>query len=237
MKKHSLGAFDKQLSARKAFDIRSRSEALKCYRRALGNFLALASLSAIPAFVQAEDRIPTGFKLERYVHLWEHNPFTLVTPSPRQSEHLVFEKLFLASWLREDGKEVIIVQNSDTNAVQRITIEPNQNNLSLIEIRLNPNPQLVEAMISDGKERGGVKFRCDVQSPVAVGPLAVTHDPAPLLNAQSKSFQATAPRNQALVHRLYPGLPRVHTEGLPDSTPGTPEASGKSALANSARNQ
>jgi hypothetical protein len=47
--------------------------------------------------------------------------------------------------------------------VQRITEQPNQNNLRLLEFHPNSDPKLVEAVVSDGKEKGIVKFRFDVQ--------------------------------------------------------------------------
>jgi hypothetical protein len=84
--------------------------------------------------------IAAGFKVERYVRLWERNPFTLVTPVAPQAQPPAFEKLFLTSWLRDDGKDLIIVQNLKTNELQRITAEPNYNNLRLIEMRPKPNP-------------------------------------------------------------------------------------------------
>jgi hypothetical protein len=250
LKKHFLNsASDIQPSAKKALRIRARSKALKCYWRAFGSFLVISSLSVIPVFVQSEDRIPTGFKLERYAQVWERNPFTLVTPSVLKSQPSAFEKLFLASWLREGGKDVIIVQNLDTNATQRITAEPNQNSLYLIEMRLNANPQLTEAIISDGKERGGVKFRFESVAAQAIpgssraqnsgangeatSPITPP-EPTALPNVKSKSFPAAAPQNHATVHRFYPGIPRVHTEGLPDPTPSTQKASWRHASPNSA---
>jgi len=103
--------------------------------------------------------IPAGFKVDRYVGVWERNPFTLVKPGAPQKLPSPFDNIFLASWLEDGGKETIIVQNSENNEVQMITAVPNQNNLRLLELRLDPNPRSVEAVISDGKERGTVRFR------------------------------------------------------------------------------
>jgi hypothetical protein len=108
--------------------------------------------------------IPTGFKVERYVRVWEHNPFTLVAPSVPQAEHSVFEKLFLTSWLKDGRKDLVFIQNMETNEVQKITSDPNQDNLRLIALHLDPNPHLVEALLSDGKEQGSVRFRLDAPS-------------------------------------------------------------------------
>jgi hypothetical protein len=176
--------------------------------------------------------IPAGFQIERYSRLWERNPFAPLAPAAPKAQPSAFDKLFLASWLRDGGKDVIFVQNSETNEVQRITTGPNHNNLCLIEMHLNLNPQLVEAVISDGKEQGAVKFRFDGQSPggqTASGTAQMGNNgaagqtpnpgkalPRPLANlaaAQNPGLRATVPVNQAFASRLYPGIPRVHTEG------------------------
>jgi hypothetical protein len=113
----------------------------------------------------AGKEVPVGFKLERYVRLWEHNPFTLVAPASLQVQRSAFDNLFLTSWLKDGRKDVIFVQNSETNEAQKITVEPNKGNLRLIALHLNPNPRFVEALISDGKEQGSVTFRFDAQFP------------------------------------------------------------------------
>jgi hypothetical protein len=174
-------------------------------------------------------QLPSGFKIERYARVWERNPFTLVTPAPAEKHVSPFDSLFLASWLKDGRKEVVLVQNSETNELQRITIEPNENNLRLIEIRSNPNPQLVEAVISDGKEQGAVRFRFDVQSftgqtpPVATGQASNPNEAAgmrgsrpsqSIRNSQSQSTAAIAPAH----HSVYPSVARVHSEG--GSSPG-----------------
>jgi hypothetical protein len=71
----------------------------------------------------------------------------------------VIDKLVLLSWLNEAGQTVIYVQNTDTNEVQKITSEPNKDNLRIVEIHPNADPKLFEAVISDGSEQGAVKFR------------------------------------------------------------------------------
>jgi len=48
--------------------------------------------------------IPSGFKAERYVRVWERNPFALVKPTTTEKLPSAFEKLFLASWLKDGGK-------------------------------------------------------------------------------------------------------------------------------------
>ena len=84
--------------------------------------LCLAGLATISAFhlVSADDQIPFGFKANRYSHLWERNPFTLVAPATSQAQPGAFDKLALVSWLNDAGKDVIFFQNTETNDTQEI---------------------------------------------------------------------------------------------------------------------
>jgi hypothetical protein len=179
--------------------------------------------------------IPTGFKLERYAPVWERNPFTLVTPTAPQLQHSAFDKLFLTSWLKDDRTEEIFIQNLETNEVQRITVEPNKDNLRLIALHLNPNPQFVEAVISDGKEQGSLKFRFDVQSPPGQ-----TAQPVAQLTNKGAVAQATNPPNSRMP--VLPATPhgrsaayagrRLRTsegqmEGRPSGAPGGQESEGQ----------
>lgn len=205
-----------------------------------GHICCLALLPwSISLGALAQD-IPSGYKVDRYVRVWERNPFTLLQPTAPERLPLAFEKLFLASWLSDGGKEVILVQNSETNEVQRITAAPNQNNLRLVELRLNQNPQLVEGVISDGKEQGTVKFRFDVQpftgqtplGPVGSNQVEVKRGPGSTLPAtvpssQSQGSSSTVTANPGAVHSIYPGMPRVHHEGGPAPTPGLRQTQGK----------
>ena len=77
----------------------------------------------------------------------------------------VMDKLVLVSWLNDGGRTVIYVQNTETNEVQRITSEPNKDNFRLVEIHPDPDPKLFEAVISDGNEKGAVKFRMSLPNP------------------------------------------------------------------------
>ena len=122
-----------------------------------------------------------GFKDERYANIWQRNPFTLVTPAAPREQDSPFSKMFLTSWLKDGPREVIFVQNSDTNDVQRITEQPNQNNLQLLELRPNSDPKLVEAVVSDGKETGIVKFPFEAQAATAqaFSPEVLAHNRTP----------------------------------------------------------
>ena len=184
--------------------------------------------------VYYEKEIPIGFKLERYAGVWERNPFILVTADAPKAQHSPFEKLFLTSWLKDGRKDVIFIQNLETNEVQKITGEPNQSNLRLVALHLDPTPQLVEAVISDGKEQGSVKFRLDVQAtsgqtaaPVAqVTNNAVTRQvssaapvpsrampgaPANSSNTPGTLASTSAQANQPMAPRMNPGVPGDQT--------------------------
>ena len=113
---------------------------------------------------RAQD-IPSGFRLERYAALWERNPFTLVMPVSPAAQRSPFDKLFLASWLIDNGRQVVFIQNSESGQVEKVTAEPNQNNIRLVEMHFDANPRLVEALLSNGKEQGAVRFRFDAGVP------------------------------------------------------------------------
>jgi hypothetical protein len=70
-----------------------------------------------------------------------------------------FGNLVLVSWLEDAGKDVIYVQNTETNDVQKITSEPNLDNFRIVELHPNADPKLFEVVISNGSQRGPVKFR------------------------------------------------------------------------------
>ena len=65
----------------------------------------------------------------------------------------------LVSWLEDAGKDVIYVQNTETNHVQKITSEPNLENFRIVELHPNADPTLSEAIISNGVQQGPVRFR------------------------------------------------------------------------------
>jgi hypothetical protein len=110
----------------------------------------------------ASDDIPVGHKAERYQPVWERNPFTLVTPVTVQAKPKVFDKLVLVSWLNDGTKDIVFVQNTETNEVQKITTDANSDNLRLIAIHKSPDPKLAEVVLSNGTEEGSVKFRTEV---------------------------------------------------------------------------
>jgi hypothetical protein len=76
-----------------------------------------------------------------------------------QTQPGVFGKLVLVSWSEERGKDVIFVENIETNDVQQITSQPNIDNFRLVEIHPNADLRQFEAIISNGSEQGAVRFR------------------------------------------------------------------------------
>jgi len=170
------------------------------WRRALYSLFILTSLSAIaPPVAGAEDEVPAGFKADRYQKVWERNPFTLVTPPAPQVRTTPFDKLILVSWLNDGGKDVVFVQNTETSEVQKVTNDPNRNNLKLVVIHRNADPKMADAVISNGAEQGSVKFRLEMP---AAGPLISggQQPPGTATGAQSKVSGVPIPSG--------PGMPR-----------------------------
>jgi hypothetical protein len=133
---------------------------------------------AAPGMLGVADLSP-GFKVERYAHIWQRNPFMLVTPAVPKEQESPFSKMFLTSWLKDGSQEVVYVQNSDTNVVQRFTEQPNQ--ITSGSLSSNLDPKLVEAVVSDGKEKGIVKFRFEAQAAAAqtFSPEVLAHNRTP----------------------------------------------------------
>jgi hypothetical protein len=81
------------------------------------------------------------------------------TQTKPQAQAGIFGNLVLVSWLEEAGKDVIYVQNIETNDVQEITSEPNLDNFRIVELHPNADLRLFEAVISNGSQQGPVRFR------------------------------------------------------------------------------
>ena len=79
-------------------------------------------------------------------------------PKP-QTQAGPFGNIVLVSWLEVAGKDVIYVQNIDTNGIQKITSEPNLDKFRIVELHPNADPKLFEAVISNGSQQGAVRFR------------------------------------------------------------------------------
>jgi hypothetical protein len=84
---------------------------------------------------------------------------TKATQAAPRAQAGPFGNLVLVSWLEDAGKDVIYVQNTETNDVQKITSEPNLDNFRIVVVHQNADPKLFEAVISNGSEQGPVRFR------------------------------------------------------------------------------
>jgi len=131
--------------------------------RGLYSLLILTLLSAIaPPVASAGEDVPAGFKADRYQKVWERNPFTLVTPAAAQVRTTPFDKLILVSWLNDGGRDVVFVQNTETSEIQKVTNDPNPNNLKLLAIHKDADPKKAEVVLSNGADQGPVRFRLEV---------------------------------------------------------------------------
>jgi hypothetical protein len=81
------------------------------------------------------------------------------TQTTPEAQTRTFGNFVLVSWLEEAGKNIIYVQNTETNEIEKITSEPNLDNFRIVELRANSDPRLVEAIISNGSQQGHVRFR------------------------------------------------------------------------------
>src|ERR1700730_15179973 len=132
----------------------------------LCSLFILTALSGIGSWAgKASDDVPVGFKPDRYQQLWERNPFTIVTPVAQVEQPKVFDKLVLVSWLNDGEKDVVFIQNSETNEVQKVTKE-------------------AEVVLSKGPEGGPVKFRSDA---VVAPPAPQAAAPAPMAPGQQSA--------------------------------------------------
>jgi hypothetical protein len=102
----------------------------------------------------------------------------------------VLDKLVLVSWLNDAGKTVIYVQNLETNEVQRITSEPNKDNFRIVEVHPNADPKQFEVVISNGNEKGPVKFR-EIQPKPNPQPVPTS---SPAAQTKNPPLETTSPR-------------------------------------------
>jgi hypothetical protein len=114
--------------------------------------------------------------------------------------------------------------------VQTIGGQPNQYHVRLIALHLSLNPRAVEAVISDDREQGTVRFRYDGQpssgaanSTLAQVPVEANAQPQKPALAVQPPDPPTTGSNRPRGSRLYPGLQRVHWEGGKPGAPAIPE--------------
>ena len=174
---------------------------------------------------RSDDTLPKGFDVSRYQQLWERNPFTLVTPSLTGPES-PFSKLILVNWLHDKGKDVVFVQDTETNDVKKVTTEEG-GQLRLLEVVPNKNPSLIFAKLSNGKEEGIVKFRFDqasggqtfTQSPTA-GRVLPGQNPV----VRNPGVQPPGFQNRMVNAPRLPGQPENQPNGGPVNPNSPPDA-------------
>jgi hypothetical protein len=156
-----------------------RNLTLPCKTHTLAGLLAGCWLLVVTG--RSDEMLPKGFDVARYQQIWERNPFTLVTPS-LAGPASPFSKLILVNWLHDKGKDILFVQDTETNEVKKVTKEEgtNSDQLRLIEVVPNKNPSLVFAKLTNGKEEGIVKFKFDqAQNNQVVNPNMAMQRPIP----------------------------------------------------------
>jgi hypothetical protein len=119
--------------------------------------------------------------------------------------------------------------------VQRITEQPNPNSLRLLELHANSDPKLVEAVVSDGKEKGIVKFRFEAQGPTAqtFSPEVLAHNRTPPVYISARPGSQAAPPTTSV---SVQGAPNAgsQTQGQP-SLPQASSGSSNSGSSSSSR--
>jgi hypothetical protein len=173
--------------------------------RTTGFFLSLIFWSAIPALA-VENAIPSGFKLDRYRETWERNPFILAVAATTVKGPGFFDKLVLVSWLKDGAATIAYIQDTDTSEVQKVTNQPNENKLRLIEIHKDPDASKEEAVLSNGIDEGSVKFRLAVAAPPAASSAAPGAAAQPVGPAQNVQVNAPPIPPAPVNALLHPGM-------------------------------
>jgi hypothetical protein len=156
-----------------------RNHTLVCKAHRLAAVLAGCWL--LVGIGRSDDLLPKGFDVARYQQIWERNPFTLVTPS-LGGPVSPFSKLILVNWLHDKGKDIVFVEDTETNEVKKVTKEEgaNSDRLRLVEVVPNRNPSLIFAKLTNGNEEGIVKFKFEqAQNNQAVNPNLAVQRPIP----------------------------------------------------------
>jgi hypothetical protein len=155
---------------------------------------------------RSDDTVPKGFDVARYQQVWERNPFTLVTPT-LAGPVSPFSKLILVNWLHDKGKDIVFVEDTETNEVKKVTKDEgaNSDQLRLIEVVPNKNPGLIIAKLTNGKEEGIVKFKFEQgQNNQVVNPNVA-------MQRQVPGQPQVAPNGQQFGGALRRGVPQVPT--------------------------
>jgi hypothetical protein len=178
---------------------------------------------------RSDDMLPKGFEVSRYQSIWERNPFTLVTPSLGLATS-AFSKLILVNWLHDKGKDILFVEDTETNEVKKVTKEEggNSDRLRLIEVVPNKNPSLIIAKLTNGREEGIVKFKFDqAQNTQVVNPNLAMQRAIPGQAPNGQQFGANLPggplRRTPQVPQVPQGANRPNFQQNPANAPDAQE--------------
>jgi hypothetical protein len=188
---------------------------------------------------RSDDTLPKGFDVARYQQIWERNPFTLVTPS-LGGPASPFSKLILVNWLHDKGKDIVFVEDTETNEVKKVTKEEgaNSDRLRLIEVVPNKNPSLIFAKLTNGKEEGIVKFKFEqTQNNQVVNPnLAMQRQipGQPQVGPNGQQFGGAFRRG---VPQMPPGVNQPNMQRNPVNAPEAQDVRRRRMLPTPAQNQ
>lgn len=87
-------------------------------------------------------------------------PAPAPSPSPAAPAG-IFDNLALVSWSTENGRDTVLVENTETKTVREITSEPDKDNLRVVQVRPSVNPNLSEVVISNGTDQRAIRFRSE----------------------------------------------------------------------------
>lgn len=200
----------------------------------------LAGCWLLAGIGRSDDILPTGFDVSRYQAIWERNPFTLVTPSVSQGPASPFSKLILVNWLHDKGKDILFVQDTETNEVKKVTKDDgaNSDQLRLVEVVPNKNPSLVFAKLTNGREEGIVKFKFEqAQNNQVVNPnVALQRGQAPV-GPNGQQFGVNAPGGPLRRGPQMPnGINRPNFQQSPTNAPDAQEIRRRRMLPTPAQN-
>jgi len=202
----------------------------------------MAACCLLAGIGRSDDTLPKGFDVSRYQGVWERNPFTLVTPTVAQGPASPFSKLILVNWLHDKGKDILFVQDTETNEVKKVTKEAgaNSDELRLVEVVPNKNPSLIVAKLSKGREEGVVKFKFDqAQNTQAVNPNFAMQRGVPAQNQMGPNAQQFGVNQPGGPPRRGPQVPgnQPNLQQNPANAPNAQEIRRRRMLPAPAQNQ
>ena len=141
------------------------------------SFLLLSSLAVPACLSEINQVVPAGFNVERYRAVWEKDPFN--PPTAEAQVHTTpFDKIILLSWLEDGPATIVFVEDTDTKEVHKVTTNADANNIRLLTLHKDADPAKAEALLSDGKKQGLVRFRMELALAATAPETAIIPQPA-----------------------------------------------------------